>query len=55
MLFAASFGDGILTLMLVFSLGIWGFGRFMRKFDTDGRVKGAAREGVVNLLGKWLK
>ena len=42
MLFASSFGDGFLGLMLFLSIGIWSAQRLMKKFDNDGAVKDAA-------------
>jgi hypothetical protein len=55
MLLATSFGDGFLGLILIFSLGMMGLRQFLGKFDTDGSIKDAARKGLINQIGKWLK
>ena len=54
MLFAA-IGDGFIGFLIVMAFGAWGTARMFKKFDSGGAVKGAARKGVVNLIGKWLK
>ena len=59
MMLASGFMDfmsGVLMFLMAFCcVG----GLLFRKFDNDGAVKSAAKEaakrGVVNLLGRWLK
>ena len=55
MLFAMTAEQHFFGMLTLFFLGLWGFKRFMGKFDTDGSVKDAARKGLVNQIGKWLK
>jgi hypothetical protein len=59
MLFADVLADGIFAVFLflvgvLLTLRIW-----FLKFDDKGEIKGAAqnavKNGVANLLGKWLK
>ena len=50
MLFADSFGDGFLLLVLMVSIGLWSMKRLMSKFDSGGAVKGAAKKGAFKLL-----
>ena len=55
MLFASSFGDGFLLLVLMVSIGLWSMKRLMSKFDTGGAVKGAAKKGAFKLLGRLFR
>ena len=55
MLFAAGSGDGFIGFLLVMSIGIWGMMRLMKKFDSDGAIKAKASQGIVSMIGRWLK
>lgn len=55
MLFASFFGEGLLNGFIIIAIGGWCIQRWLKKIDTDGSVKDAARKGVINQIGKWLK
>lgn len=55
MLLAYASFDPIVCFLLLIGLGSWGLRKFFKQFDADGSVHAAARKGVVNLIGRWLK
>jgi len=55
MLFAITFEQQIIGMLLLFFLGLMGLKKFMKDNDPNGEVGSAARKGIVNLIGRWLK
>jgi hypothetical protein len=58
MLFADA-GDVFLTMVFLVAIASLLFRAYFHKFDDKGEINGAvhdaAKKGVVNLIGKWLK
>jgi hypothetical protein len=54
-LFADFFTDGFFGLILLVSLGGLGFRKLFKSFDNDGKVKEAAKDGVIGILKRILK
>jgi hypothetical protein len=56
MLFAiASSADVVFFLMIVIPLAIMGCRKFGRWFDPKDEIKDRTKQGVLGLLGRWLK
>lgn len=55
MLFAMTAEQHVAGMLLLFCLGLWGLKKFMKEHDPNGEVGTAARKGVVNLIGRWMK
>jgi hypothetical protein len=56
MLFAlASSGDVVLFLMIVVPLAIMGCRKFGDWIDPKGEIKERTKQGVLGMLGRWLK
>jgi hypothetical protein len=54
-MFDSSFGQLCGGWLIILGLAIIGVRKMARSFDSDGAVKDAAKKGVVNLIGRWLK
>ena len=55
MIFASFLSDGLYYFVLVFALVNWSGRKLLREHDKDGAVRGAAKDGIVRLIGRWLK
>ena len=55
MLFASSFSDGFLGVIMLVGFGMWGASRLSRKHDPEGRIKEAAKGGIIRMIGRLLK
>ena len=55
MLFASSFSDGFLGVIMLVGFGMWGASKLGMKYDTDGRIKEAAKGGIIRMIGRLLK
>lgn len=55
MIFAMTFEQNVFGMLLLFFLGLMGLKKFIKNNDPNGEVGNAARKGIVNLIGRWLK
>jgi hypothetical protein len=56
MLFASgSFGEGVIGVFFLLSIGVWAAGRLSRKHDPEGRIKEAAKGGIIRMIGRWMR
>ena len=56
-MFAVTDGGGsyVVTGFLILGFGLWVICRQLKKADPEGKVKNAAKEGLVRVLSRWLK
>jgi hypothetical protein len=54
-LFASGFGESFFWMLMFIGIGLWAMGRLLKKNDPEGKVKGAAVNGLVSLISRWLK
>jgi hypothetical protein len=47
--------DGVFGIMIIVGLGCWGMSRLGRKYDNDGRIKEAAKGGIIRMIGRWMR
>jgi hypothetical protein len=52
---ASEAGWNLIVLAGVFAFGLWGFRRLFGQFDSKGEIKGAAKDGIIRMLTRWLK
>jgi hypothetical protein len=55
MLFADWFTDAFFGFIFFFGIVGWASRRLFAKFDNDGAVKSAAKNGAVRMISRWLK
>ncbi len=56
MLFASSsFGDTFLWWLIILPFAFHGFRKLGKWFDDKGEVKEATKQGVLGMIGRWLK
>jgi len=55
MIFAQSFGEGVFYTFAFLAWGLWAARKLLRDSDKDGAIRGAAKGGVIRLIGRWLK
>jgi hypothetical protein len=56
MLFAfGGLGEAVLGIALLFGGFAWAMGKLAKKTDPDGKIKKATTDGIVKMLGRWLK
>jgi hypothetical protein len=47
--------DGVFGIMIIVGLGCWGMSRLGKKYDGDGKIKEAAKGGIIRMIGRLLK
>lgn len=55
MILASILGDAFGSVCILAALFLLGARKLLRDSDKDGKIRGAASEGVVRMLGRWLR
>lgn len=55
MILASTLGEGFGAMILLFAVGLLGARKLLRDSDKDGKIRGAASEGVVRMIGRFLR
>jgi glycerol uptake facilitator-like aquaporin len=55
MMFASFIGDAVGTFVLVLVVFLLLLKHNLSKFDTSGAIRGAAKDGIARMIGRWLR
>jgi hypothetical protein len=55
MLFADVFSNNTLTVVVILGLAIWGVVTLFNKIDSEGIVRKALKDKLINAMMRWLK
>jgi hypothetical protein len=55
MLLADAFSNNTLTVVVILGFLIWGAVTLFNKIDSEGVIKKAAKDKLINAMMRWLK
>ena len=55
MIFASTIGEGVGSAILLLAIGCLAARKLLRESDKDGKIRGAASEGIVRMIGRFLR
>ena len=55
MLFADAFSNNTLTVVVILGVLIWGAVTLFNKIDSEGVIKKALKDKLINTMMRWLK
>ncbi len=45
----------MLSFICLLVLSCWAIGHWVKKLDDDGAVRSVAKQGLINVLSRWMK
>jgi hypothetical protein len=55
MILAQSFSEGLFWTLMFIGVGLWAARKLLRDSDKDGAIRGAAKDGIIRVISRWLK
>jgi hypothetical protein len=45
----------MLSFVFLLVLSCWAIGHWAKKLDDDGAVRSVAKQGLINVISRWIK
>jgi hypothetical protein len=45
----------VFSIFVILVLSFWAIAHWANKFDEDGAVKKVAKQGLINVISRWMK